>query len=153
MGKFGFKSNENLVGASKQKLRRFYFYVNGEGDNTNIKARVQGTDTNNSAYNFGASISEVDSIEKSDDGTYFALNAAGTVLTIKAAALVANQQAIWATDIINTIADSKNYTVQIITDGSGGFYVSLVTDGSLTDLTSLASDKGFAGYVTYLSAA
>jgi len=133
------------------RARRFYFYVNGEGDGTNIKARVQGTDTNNSAYNFDTSISEVDSIEKSDNGTYFALNAAGTTLTIKAAALVSNQSAILATDIINTIADSKNHTVQIITDGSGGFYVSLVTDGSLVDLTTLANGKGFAGYVTYLS--
>jgi len=152
MGTFGKKDTEIITGDGKHILRALYMYAIPEAGGATIKARVYGEDESDSAYNFPTSIAEVTSIAKSDDGTYFALNATGDILTIKTAAcLPGTPVAVLSWNIVPDFGDDVNRSVNAYI--SGGNILVKLNDNDLgaVDMTGLTDSNGFGLLITFLT--
>jgi len=149
MGTFGKKDSEVITGDGKHVIRTFRLTITCAGGGT-IDAQVLGEDasspTGDNCYNFATGISKVSGISKSDDGTYFALDADGKRLTIKNAALVADVVALLG---VNMWCGPDN-EVYCNLNSSGLIHVYVGDSTSVVDLT--AHTTGVLGYITYLSA-
>ena len=157
MGTFGFKDSENILGSGKHELHQFYMYVLSEGDGTNVKARVYNTSDIAWLYNAAQNVAEVTSIESGDDGTYFEYpSGSDVILGVKPAGL--DGTPIGVVSIIGASTAPNNNTPYFVT-GSIHAATNEIRIGlydmtsTLIDIRSWAVNKGFAAYITYITAA